>query len=227
MLLILLAILALPFGNDALRLLESDAPSKSVGSTSDGTLINGKRLPSRGENYRTYSDFGSLIGRTCVHGKVRAAMLQAYAAMTANFPDAEFTFGETAWCWGGGPLRPHRTHQNGLSVDFMVPVLDKSGAPTSYPAWPWTQFGYAVEFDAAGHGDQLRIDFNAIAAHLLALDRAARQAGIRIRRVIFAPELRKLLFDAEDGETVRNRIKFMPGKAWVRHDEHYHVDLEL
>jgi len=227
MLLILLFGLALSFGNDALRWLESDAPSKSVGSTSDGTLVNAKRLPSRGENFRTYSNLGSLIGRTCVHGKVRDAMLSAFAAMSADFPDTEFTYGETAWCWGGGRLRPHRTHQNGLSVDFMVPVLDESGAPANYPARPWTKIGYALEFDASGHADALRIDFDALANHLLALDEAAEDAGIRIRRVIFAPELRRQLFETDAGKKVRTRIKFMPGKAWVRHDEHYHVDFAL
>lgn len=227
MLIALLFILALPFGNDLLRLLESDAPSRSIGSISDGELVNGKRIPSRGENFVTYSSLGSLIGRTCTHHKVRDAMLAAYATLADSLPGTEFTYGEIAWCWGGGRLRPHRTHQNGLSVDFMVPVVDDTGDPASFPAWPWTKLGYAVEFDADGRDDGLRIDFAAIAEHLLALDDAAGEQGLEMRRVIFAPELRRKLFATERGDEVRRRVTFMPGKAWVRHDEHYHVDFEV
>src|SRR5690554_1656972 len=151
-------------------------------------------------------------------------MLDAYATLADERPATRFTFGETAWCAGGGPLRPHRTHQNGLAVDFMVPVLDADGHPAHFPAWPWTKFGYAVEFDARGQSDNFQIDFDAIAAHLLALDAATRTHGLKIERVILAPELRAMLFNAERGQEVRKRITFMKGKAWVRHDEHYHVD---
>ncbi|QDG49556.1 replication initiation protein [Persicimonas caeni] len=224
---VLLLLAAVHSGNDVLRLFESDAPSRSAGSTSAGELVDGKRLPSHGENFVTYSRFGSLIGRTCVPDDVREVALTAYATLAADMPDTTFTYGETAWCWGGGRLRPHRTHQNGLSVDFMVPVVDEADEPASFPAWPWTKFGYGVDFDASGKGDGLSIDFDALAAHLLALDDAAREHGVKIRRVIFAPDLRGELFRAKGGQEVRRRIRFMPGKAWVRHDEHYHVDFSL
>jgi penicillin-insensitive murein endopeptidase len=227
MFIVFLIMLAVHSGNDLLRVLESDTSSQSVGTTSDGELINGKRLPSSGENFVTYSRFGSLIGRTCVHGGVRDVVLAAFAQLADDLPSAEFTYGEAAWCWGGGRLRPHRTHQNGLSVDFMVPVVDDSGKPASFPAWPWTKFGYNVDFDASGRGDGLRVDFDAVAAHLLALDDAAQEHKLKVQRVIFAPELREKLFDADQGQDVRRRIPFMKGRAWVRHDEHYHVDFDV
>lgn len=224
MLFVFLLIATVHSGNDLLRHFESEATSRSTGSASAGELINGKRLPSHGENFVTYSRFGSLIGRTCVPDQVRELMLAAYATLAVDIPNTTFTYGETAWCWGGGRLRPHRTHQNGLSVDFMVPVIDETGEPASFPAWPWTKFGYGVDFDTSGKGDGLRIDFDAIAAHLLALDDAAREHGMKIGRVIFAPDLRQELFRAEGGKEVRRRIRFMPAEAWVRHDDHYHVD---
>jgi len=224
MLLTLLLIFVIHSGNDLLRAIETDIASQAIGTTSAGQLLNGKRLPSRGANFSTYSRFGSLIGRTCVADRVRDTLLAAYSILAEDRPTTHFTYGETAWCFGGGRLRPHRTHQNGLAVDFMVPVLNDAGEPAHYPAWPWTKFGYAVEFDATGQGEKLRIDFDAIAAHLLALDRASRAHGLKIDRVIFAPELRDALFNAAGGKEVRARIEFMKGKAWVRHDEHYHVD---
>jgi penicillin-insensitive murein endopeptidase len=224
---VLLLAPVLHFGSDLFRMFESAAPSNSIGTTSDGELENGKRLPARGENFVTYSALGSFLGRTCVHHEVRDVVLDAYDRVSRNRPDVQFTYGEAAWCGGGGPLRPHRTHQNGLSVDFMVPVADRDGQPATYPAWPWTRFGYAVEFDRDGNHADYRIDFDALAAHLLALREGAEHHGIRVRRVILAPDLRDELFAAEQGDAVRSRLTFMPGAAWVRHDEHYHVDFEL
>jgi hypothetical protein len=43
---------ALRWGNDVAILLEDDAPSRSHGTPGSGRLENGKRLPSRGENFR-------------------------------------------------------------------------------------------------------------------------------------------------------------------------------
>lgn len=227
MLAALLIVLAIHSGNDLLVRLQSDAPSRSSGTSASGAIANAKRLPASGENFVTYSRFGSLIGRTCVHGDVRDAVVAAYATLADEMPQARFTYGETGWCWGGGRMRPHRTHQNGLSVDFMVPVVGPDGEAASFPAWPWTKFGYGVEFDADGRSDGLHIDFDAIAAHLLALDKAARARGLKIRRVIFAPKLRQKLFATPLGREVRRRLRFMKGRAWVRHDEHYHVDFSL
>ncbi|TDP75492.1 penicillin-insensitive murein endopeptidase [Bradymonas sediminis] len=227
MLIALLFLFALQTGNDLLRALETDVASQSIGTTSAGELHHGKRLPSSGANFTTYSRLGSLIGRTCVPDRVRDAILGAYETLAEDRPATHFTFGETAWCAGGGRLRPHRTHQNGLAVDFMVPVLTHAGEPAFFPAWPWTKFGYGVDFDVRGQTKNLKIDFDAIAAHLLALERTARAQGLKIDRVIFAPELRDALFNAVGGKEVRARIEFMKGKAWVRHDEHYHVDFAV
>lgn len=50
-------------------------------------------------------------------------VLETYSKMQRRFPDKTFVCEETGWC-GGGRIRPHKTHRNGLSVDFMVPVLN-------------------------------------------------------------------------------------------------------
>lgn len=212
------------WGVELLRALESDEPSRSEGTPSRGELIHGKRLPVRGPNFEAYSYLGALIGRTCVHERVRDVVTDAYARSAESAPGVRFMYGETAWCSGGGRMPPHHTHQNGWSVDFMVPVEDEAGASASYPAWPWTKFGYGVEFDERGRRGRLRIDFDALAAHLLALEEAARAREARLKRVILAPELRPELFAARRGAQVRRRIRFMPRRAWIRHDEHYHVD---
>lgn len=210
-------------GNDLLIALQSSTPSRSIGSTAAGRLDHGKRLPSAGANFHVYSRFAALLGRTSVHSAVRDAVLEAYAELARSHPDLHFVLGECGWP-AGGRFRPHRTHQNGLSVDFMVPLRNASGAVTTLPTWPWQHFGYGHEFDAQGQLGEWRIDFEAIAVHLDALDRAARRHGSRMERLILAPEYLPLLWATPSGRALQARIPAMGTPAWVRHDEHYHVD---
>ncbi len=213
------------WGNEVLRLLESEKPSTSIGATNDGRLVRGKRLPSTGPNFRTYSRLGSTLGRTAVHSRVRDSMLAAYETLEESTPGVRYVYGETGWPWGGR-FRPHRTHQNGLSVDFMVPVK-RNDEPTTLPTGPVNKFGYAWEFDGEGRSGNLTIDFEAMANHLHALDNAARKHGLRIALVVFAPDLQQHLFKSELGSELRERLRFNVNPSWVRHDDHYHVDFAL
>jgi penicillin-insensitive murein endopeptidase len=210
-------------GNRIARAFEDDAPSQSFGSPADGHLVNGKRLPDGGANFSAYSHIGTALGRNSVHGAVRDAVVDAYAALARSHPDLRFVYGETGWP-RGGPFPPHHTHRNGMSVDFMVPLRDAHGAPTTLSTWPWKKFGYGNEFDRDGRQGDQSIDNAAIVAHLLALDTAARAHGLRIARVIYDPPLQAAVFAAPGGQELRRRVRFSPTAAWVRHDEHYHVD---
>ncbi|MCD9032334.1 penicillin-insensitive murein endopeptidase [Luteimonas sp. Y-2-2-4F] len=202
------------------------AQSVCHGTPADGRLEAGVRLPLRGDNFVPYSELGVRLGRTHVHDRVARAVTAAYAALAASRPDTVYVYGETGFAQGGR-FEPHRTHRNGLSVDFMVPVADARGRSVPLPASADNRFGYDIEFDDEARAGELRIDFDAVAAHLLALHAAAEGEGIRIGRVIFEPAYLPRLFAAEQGALVRRRIAFMQRPAWVRHDEHYHVDFEL
>jgi len=211
------------FGNDVALALESAAPSHAIGTPSNGRLENGKRLPTAGPNFRAYSRLAVLLGRACVHGTVRAAVLDAYAQLAAQQPQLRFVYGETGWP-SGGRFRPHRTHRNGLSVDFMVPVRRRDGRVAELPTSPWLEFGYAIQFDSLGHYRDLTIDFDALAEHLRVLDVAASRHGLAIERVILAPEFHRRLANTAEGRTLLGRLPFVQREVWVRHDEHYHVD---
>ncbi|TGG92978.1 replication initiation protein [Natronospirillum operosum] len=213
------------WGNDILRLLESSTPSTSIGPVNDGRLIHGKRLPSSGPNFQTYSRLGSTLGRTAVHSRVRDAMLAAYAELEQGTPGVQYVYGETGWPWGGR-FRPHRTHQNGLSVDFMVPVTH-NGEPIALPTSPFNKFGYALQFDSNGRSGNLQVDFDSMAAHLDVMDRVAREHGLRIDLVVFAPDLQERLFESDPGSTLQSRLRFNVNPSWVRHDDHYHVDFAM
>jgi penicillin-insensitive murein endopeptidase len=203
----------------------SDVPSTCYGNTSRGALRNGWRLPRNGANFRAYSLLGWGAGRTFVHSTVHAVVLDAYQRLAVSQPEYRFVYGETGWAEGGS-FEPHRTHENGLSVDFMVPVRDASGAIVELPSSPLDKLGYAHEFDAAGKLGALRIDFEALALHLAELERSAARQRVKVGRVIFDPQLRAQLASTKVWPDIES-LPFMLKPAWIRHDEHYHVDFDV
>jgi penicillin-insensitive murein DD-endopeptidase len=199
--------------------------SVCYGTTAKGRLENGVQLPSRGANFSSYSTVGSLAGRTYVHSKVLAVLLAAYKGLETSAPDKVFVYGETGW-ESGGRIRPHKTHQNGLSVDFMVPVL-KDGKSVPLPTSSLNKFGYDLEFDDEGRFEDYSIDFPALAKHLKEVHKAATAQGVKIGRVIFEVPLQKHLFATPEGAQLKSLMAFSTKQAWVKHDEHYHIDFEL
>ncbi len=202
------------------------APSVCYGTTSNGRLENGWKLPAAGANFSAHWTVGRMAGRSYVHSSVYAVVLEAYEQLADEMPDRVFVYGETGW-EEGGQFKPHKTHRNGLSVDFMVPVLDETGASVELPSSVLNKWGYDLEFDANGELDELRIDFEAIAEHVYQLDVIARQHGIGIWRVIFDPRLQPLLASSPRWPYLKQNVQFSTKRSWVRHDEHYHVDFEV
>jgi penicillin-insensitive murein endopeptidase len=200
--------------------------STCYGTTAQGRIRDAVQLPSRGKNFAPYSDIGVQLGRNYVHETVRDTVVDAYGMLLEIMPDVHFIYGETGNATGG-PFKPHRSHQNGLSVDFMVPVRDSLGKPTVLPTAASEKFGYALEFDASGKLDDLRIDFDAIAEHLYQLKLSAKSHHTAIERVIFDPQLTALLLKTRRGAGFAKTLPFMKATPWVRHDEHYHVDFAI
>ena len=123
------------------------------------------------------------------------------------------------------PTKP--IHQNGLSVDFMVPVLNGQSQSVSLPTSIFNKEGYSIEFNKNGKFEDLTIDFEAISAHIKALHVEANKAGIEIWRVIFDPVLQPFLFQTKNGNYIKKHILIPNKKSWVRHDDHYHVDFKV
>lgn len=203
-------------------------PSDSVcfGTSSDGRLEGGVQIPEAGSNFAPYSSAGVLLGRTYIHSKVASTITSAYKALAESTPEKTYVYGESGW-EKGGRIRPHRTHQNGTAIDFMVPVVDEDGKSVALPTLVSNKFGYAIEFNNQAKFENLTIDFEALANHLYELDRAAKANGIGISRVIFDKNFIPKLYSTRHGEFVRKFIPFMKGEPWIRHDEHYHVDFAV
>ncbi len=202
------------------------ADSTCFGTTSNGRLEGGVVLPLAGENFEVYSVLGAGLGRTFVHSEVKKVVLGAYESLNRTLPKKKFKYAETGF-QTGGKFKPHKTHQNGLSVDFMTPVINKQGESVHLPTHAMNKFGYDIEFNGQGVFKDLSIDNEAMAAHLVALHQEAKKHGHDIWRVIFDPKLQPNLFATSWGEYLKKHIQFSKKPAWVRHDEHYHVDFAV
>ena len=202
---------------------EAREPSTCYGTTSNGRLENGWNLPASGANFQSYSAMARLLGRTYVHSWVHSVVLETYAVVETSLPDTVFVYGETGKKKGGA-FEPHKTHKNGLSVDFMVPVRNTEGDSVPLPTNILNKWGYDLEFDAEGRLDNLTIDFDAIAEHIYQLHQKAKESDGDIWRVIFAPELQPYLHDSPRWPYLEANMQFSTKRSWVRHDEHYHVD---
>lgn len=210
----------------ALPLWASAAESICYGTPSKGRIEGAVQIPESGSNFVPYSSLGVSLGRTYVHSKVERVVTAAYSALAQSQPSKIFMYGESGWA-SGGRIKPHRTHQNGLAVDFMVPVRNSRGKSVPLPTSLTNKFGYSIEFNAAARYNDLSIDFEAIAEHLYAIHTAAQQNGVRVARVIFEPAYIPKLHATQRGAFIKQNIKFMQGQAWVRHDEHYHIDFSV
>lgn len=204
----------------------SGAGSQCFGTVSNGRIERSVKLPTGGANFSAYSTLAAAVGRTYVHSQVAEIVIAAFAALQEQAPSTTYVYGETGWA-SGGRFRPHRTHQNGLSVDFFVPVKNAEGKSVPLPTHATSRFGYDIEFDAKAKYNEYTIDFPALAEHLYQLHVAAKARGVGVAQVIFDTSYLPRLFASPRGAYLRHNVPFMKGKPWVRHDEHYHVDFAI
>ncbi len=199
--------------------------SVCYGTVNQGKLREGAELPPSGSNFQAYSSLGHTIGRTFLHSRISDLVVATYKHFENQDGSVKFVYGETGWK-DGGRIRPHRTHQNGLSIDFMVPVKNAAGLSVPLPTNPLNKFGYSIDFDSEGKFEQYSLDFDVMALHLKLLKEEAAKRGIGISLVIFDQDLLPLLLAAKEGAYLK-QLPFMKKQAWVRHDEHYHIDFSI
>jgi penicillin-insensitive murein endopeptidase len=200
--------------------------STCYGTTSNGKLKDGVKLPSEGNNFISYSKTAEIVGRTYVHSKVRDIILTSYKWLETETPDKVYKYAETGFK-EGGQFKPHKTHRNGLSVDFIVPVVNQKGKSVHLPTHYFNKLGYSIEFDQLGRYDGYKIDYEALAAHIVSLHKAAVAHDVDLWRVVFDPKLQPYVMKTEYGEYLKKNIQFSRKRSWVRHDEHYHVDFNI
>ncbi len=200
--------------------------STCYGTISKGKLKNGVQLPEKGKNYIGYSTIARLAGRTYVHSEVRKIIIKAYLDLEKEQPYKVYKYAETGF-EEGGQFKPHKTHRNGLSVDFMTPVINSKHKSVHLPTHPFNKFGYAIEFDKNNKYKNLSIDYEALSAHIVMLHKNAKILGFDLWRIIFDPKLQPKLLSTKYGSYLKKNIQFSKKLSWVRHDEHYHIDFSI
>lgn len=203
--------------------------SQSIGSVSNGKLINGFKVPRKGKNFRYFSVIDYyLLGRCYVHSDIYRIVIESYCELEELYPDYIFRVMECSKK-NGGKVFPHRTHQNGTSIDFMTPLMkDKREQIWFDKAGIWR---YLMNFDQTGTcklNKKVKIDFEKLARHILVLESVARQNGYRLRKVILETNLKDELFKTKSGKELKSSgiyfVKNLPPKINVLHDDHFHVD---
>ena len=213
-------------------LYKNDGHSTSVGRISNGRLINAYKLPYKGENFKYFSPFSYFIlNRSFVNSNVYQTILDTYKQCEKDCPNIKFRLMECSKR-KGGKMFPHITHQTGLSVDFMTPLI-KSGKQKRF----YDRIGiyrYLMNFDTNGRSKinrSVEIDFNTMAKHIITLEKAARNNGLRIKKVIFKINLKDNLFKSKEGKKLKKYnlyfVRNLPEHLDKLHDDHYHIDFEL
>lgn len=222
----LLILLALP---EILH--RNQGESNSIGSVGNGRLENAWLLPYSGKNFRCFSPLSYyLFNNAYTHSRVYRTVLEAYKSCEKTCPGIQFRYMECS-DKHGGKLLIHRTHQNGLSVDFMSPK--RKGSRQSIFFDRLGLWHYLLEFTNSGRlkiNSKIQIDFESIGKHILAIDDAARRNGLRIKKVIFMIELKDQMRQTESWQEMqRRKIYFVQRLSnFINriHDDHYHIDFE-
>ncbi len=206
--------------------------STSHGSPGNGSLEKGYLMDYRLNNAKYFSITSYyLFGNGYVNSRLYHTLIEAYSICEQSCPGKQFKFMECSTDEGGKQLI-HRTHQNGLSVDFMVPkkigdqqytLLDHLGL-----------WHYFLEFDGDGKlsfNSKVEIDFETMAKHILALDDAARKNGLRIKKVLLQIDLKDDFYRSKSGQEVKARgiyfARYLTPRVDQFHDDHYHIDFTL
>lgn len=210
---------------------DQNQASISNGTVSNGSLKNGRIFPFQGPNFIYFDSTSYLEKHAFTHEKVNRAVLETYRQFETILPSFEFGLMECS-NESGGKIWPHRTHQNGLSVDFMSPLLKNGISCTDFNRMGLPH--YLMDFDENGiytEDSSYSIDFNRMAQHLLVLHEEAKKQGLQIEKVILKIGLKDNLFATEYGKKLRTSgIYFATNLSELidsLHDDHYHVDFKI
>jgi len=203
--------------------------SKSIGPVHKGKIQNAYLLPYSGDNYKYFSPFSYyILGRAYVHSTIHTTVLDGYKICESTCDGISFRVMECS-NKKGGSMFPHRTHQNGTSLDFMTPLMKKGKQHKFFDRIGI--FRYALNFDKDGVlklNKKVSIDYENMARHILAMEEAARKNGMYIKKVIFKINLKDNLFDTESGKRLQSSgiyfAQSLPKSIDNLHDDHYHVD---
>jgi penicillin-insensitive murein endopeptidase len=200
------------------------------GTEAGGSMEHGKLMPFEGVNFRCYDTGSYLMGHEFMSDKMMNTLLNSYNELNTSAPGRKFCYMESGLV-NGGPIPGHRTHQNGRSVDLMVPLV-KDSMPY-YGLDSCGGYHYSLDFDDQGRytrDSTISIDFNLLGLQILSLDKQARKLGLHVKKVILKLELKDDFYATPNGKKVKNKGIYLamnlPPATNKQHDDHFHVDFE-
>ena len=124
--------------------------TKSIGSVSRVSLENGTLIPYSDSDFTYFDTASYLSGRAFTHHLVAQTVINTFQTFKSNGEKRKFSIMEFS-NEHGGKLFPHRTHQNGMSVDMMMPLM-KNGKP-SYDLDDLGAIHYLLNLNKEGDND--------------------------------------------------------------------------
>lgn len=106
----------------------TDGTSVSVGRPSRGYLIDGNRLPDRGEGFTT-RDVWKLRGNRYGTDELLDLITGVGRRMTMHFKDTKLVVADLSGGRGGESKKWHKSHQNGRDVDLVYYMRGADGKP--------------------------------------------------------------------------------------------------
>ena len=205
--------------------------SVSKGSHGKGELSRANLMPFSGKNFTYFDELSYKSGRGFMNDKAKKSVIHAYEQLAKTIPNRHFFLMECS-NEHGGEMFPHKTHQNGLSVDFMMPLLKDDMPYTALDTIGADH--YWLSFDNDGKFEKnksVSVDFNTIARHILILNKSASKFGLYIKKVIIKIEFKDELFATEYGKQLKSSRIYVVQKLSplinALHDDHYHIDFEF
>ena len=207
----------------------NNGKSISNGTSASGTLSNPYKMDLYGKNFSYFSFFSYYgLGMCFTSDRVYNCLKDCMKSLETSCAGKHFYIMELSRKNGGKSLL-HNTHRAGLSVDLMVPKINKSGRQSLF----YDRFGllhYKLDFNADGKltiDKSVQIDFESLAKLIYELINSASKNGLVLSRVIIRNEIRdNLLRTKTAAKFNHNLIVSYPANKFVNemHDDHIHVD---
>lgn len=204
--------------------------SVSTGTAGNGKLKNAVLFPPKGANFKYFSEGSYLKGRAFINSEVNSIVIAALKELEKTVPEQTFQIMEISH-QHGGELWPHRTHQKGTSVDFMLPKQKNGKIDYSLDDKGVNHYFLATDNDGMYlNSGGVKVNFETTAQQILAINESANLKGWKIKKVIFKIELQDDLFKTKTGKILKSKniyfVKHLSKKVNDIHDDHFHIDFE-
>ncbi len=204
--------------------------SISKGTVDNGTLINGKLFPFYGKNFRYFDQESYLANRAFTSDLVKTIILETYDTLYNRHPSKKFYLMELS-NKNGGEIKPHITHQNGMSADFMMPKIRNNKSYSGLDSLGKNH--YFLTFDSDGKNvkdTSIHIDFELLAEHIYLLNEVAIRHHSKIEKLIIKITFKDELLQTKYGQLLEKKNVYIVRKLSplvnALHDEHFHVDFK-